>query len=293
MGQVFSKIKNEEKEETPYEILGVNELSRPSDVKKAYNRLFYISQRDPVVMERLNSALKNVQGCFDSDLYLSVYEQVYSTNSHSISNSSLVSKKASSSKTSKINRSNDPFNKHNYSDCKTNSEMPKDKTVTVFTDENGTFIKYKNSVARFDFLETSCDVFEKISTAFDIKHPPKLTDPDFTKFYNFWIKFLSDDKQLEMKVRKIVRIIRENDPRLVKMKNSEDSWSKELINEKRINVRESNTPRIEKAWKVQCTACNKGFNSKNTLRDHVKSKQHRLHDNSTESIVYNVPKEDL
>lgn len=269
MGQIFAKPHKSENIKTPHDILGTNELSKLSEIKKAYKKLFYENQRDLEAMEKINWALKEVESNFDINLYLEIYTKVFlPSNELDTENNENIKK----GKSKEIKNNKKPI------------APAVTALVTVSKNSDSSIkIKYKETQISFNFLETTVDVFDKIALAYEIKHPPKLTDPDFIKFYTFWSRFLSNDKDLEVKVRKMVRIVKSNDPRIVKINKVENR------EEKRIESRGIN--KDIKMWKIQCVGCNKGFNSANTLKDHLNSKQHK--ESGLETIIYNVPREQL
>lgn len=263
MGQTFSRT---QKIQTPYEILGVNELSKLSDIKKAYRKLYYQNQRDPIMMEKINSAMNSIEKDFDLALYLELYEKVYYTE--------FVGEKSIKPVFSKDKANT---NENNYRAQERLKVFKKDDTIIV---------NYKETSFEFDFIEISQDMFNKMEKAFAMRLSLSFNGPELNKFYSAWNRCIFDDKEFEHKIRKLIKIVKENDPR-IKCQNKPN-----LDNSKELNKnskQEQNKIKEQKQFKVQCTACNKGFNNKNTLKDHLNSRKHISLCNTTDCLIYNVP----
>lgn len=137
-------------------------------------------------------------------------------------------------------------------------------------------INYEGDAVYFDFVTTTADFFDKLTTAYEVKAPVRFTDVDFERFYRFWGRFSATDKGLENMIRKIVLIIRSKDPR-VQTKGDVD-----------VPVRFKTEKKYEKKpkeWKYFCEACKKGFNNENTLKDHRNSKQHKMKSPEGEEVT--------
>lgn len=252
MGQVFSK---NEKNKSPYEILNVNEFSSLKDIKRAYRSLYYKNQRNPEMMEHINSALNFVENNFDLDLYIELYKRIFPN--------------------TKID--------------KLKSIRIEDRQLEVFKDQEITTVKYMKYSFEFKFLEFTSEMFNKIVKAFKLQVPYDFND-NFSKFYSSWNRLVFDDKNFEQKIRLLIKILKENDPR-VQSKLPEYEHKKNntnLCKEEQPEVKDKNR---EKQFKVICTACNRGFNSRNTLKDHLNSKKHKSLSSSENSLIYNVSKE--
>lgn len=143
------------------------------------------------------------------------------------------------------------------------------KSVCVVKKDGKLFVEHLGWTVPFDFSMISSDFFERLSLRFGLKCPPKFLDPDFVGFYSFWTRFAHTDKGLERKVRRIVRMIRDSDPRIAPERVYPSFGGSAVVQCTR------KASKQEKVWKNYCDACRKGFNSDNTLRDHLNSRQHR------------------
>lgn len=155
----------------------------------------------------------------------------------------------------------------------TAGKAPAKRSARVFRKDGRLLIECKGCMP-FDFNAVSSDFFERLSICFELKCTPKFFDPDFVGFYNFWARFSHVDKALEGKVRRIIKIIRNNDPRMsLNSKGCQEAVS--CTGSRHAATHRSFQPKQEKTWKMYCDACKKGFNSENTLKDHLNSKQHK------------------
>lgn len=223
-----------------HEILGVTELTTIDEAKKAYFKLFYKNQQNNEMMVKLNDAFNLFKSSLNEDKYLEVYEHAYNKDDDNIEKNKGIHQNYIIQLIIKI----------------WNLLRGKQSTKTEF-----------KTVIDSKFNQ---DFFEKLSNRFQITQPIKFTDPDFTKFYSFWNKFRMEDKECERKIRKIIKIIKDNDPRLdvLKVNNIKPKANKVELN--------TTSNKIKKECKFSCKDCNKTFNSENTLKDHLKSKQHRI-----------------
>lgn len=200
---------------TPYEILGITELSTLQETKKAYYRLSSQNRDRPEELLKLNDA---------------------------------------------------------YARCRTTL------AIDIYTR------------ARLDaeYARYAPDFFERLELVYGIKGTiGRFGDPDYAVFYRFWNTFQHEDSEVERKIRNIIWYIKSKDPRIPKAVPSLGSVGKTRPGEKKRD------PKAKK-WKMYCVPCRKGFNSENTLRDHLKSKQHcenmKLNDGG-DAIVYNEENE--
>lgn len=105
---------------------------------------------------------------------------------------------------------------------------------------------------------------------------------DYDKFCLFWSRFTCNVKEIEHIVKCIVNLIRKNKPFGNEIKTDIPKVKHKIIKEK-----------LEKQWKVKCIACNKGFNNKNTLKDHLNSVNHKSKSLGCDDIQYFVPENEL
>ncbi|KAI5151046.1 hypothetical protein ENBRE01_1865, partial [Enteropsectra breve] len=160
---------------------------------------------------------------------------------------------------------------------------------------------YIPSLFDSDFKKYAEDFFERLAVVYQQKAAPGFLDPDYVGFYRYWGKFRDGDAKQENAIRSIIKYVKSKDPRNITskdvMKNREDTMKKGAIKKrddamkkgamKNRDDADSQKIRVKKEWKILCKNCDKGFNSRNTLNDHLKSRQHKRNiENGTERIEY-------
>lgn len=173
----------------------------------------------------------------------------------------------------------DYYNKENLTDMANNNSDNKQKHSNFSIK-----INFKNFIINFDFKVYANDFFQKLILNYNIYNAPLFTDSDFVKFYNFWGKFNHEDKILEQKIKKIIKIIKENDTRnniSKRFNNAENNNGKHIkkkdnyINEEKIVDKEITKKANNDCKNTHaCLFCNKKFKSENTFKDHIRSKSH-------------------
>lgn len=269
MGHAFSKAKETGKESNatpPFEsVLGVSELATIEEARKVYIKLFYENQRNNDKLVEINDAFNLFKNSVNIDLYYLVYTGIYNTGR---TQERPAANQFESQRSRKGQNLPPRFSGTSADESRINITGSYDMKIVVDDDSTVT-LKYKGFTKSFNFVQFSNDFFEKLANHFQIRAPVKFKDSDFLRFYSFWGRFLADDKALENKVRRIVRIVKENDPRVNSRENKHAVASK--VYECSTKVCEKK----EKQWKHCCEVCKKGFNSENTLKDHLNSRQHR------------------
>jgi curved DNA-binding protein CbpA len=274
MGQIFSKLKasvnnnnttdtKENKEnKNCYEILQVNQLMTSEEIKRNYKKLFFKNQRNLEEMTKINEAFQEIKNEIDLDLYYELYSKVL---------------------------------QHNSNGGSKEESLASLNNIEVINTDNGVVVKYQNYQFIFNFSTFTIDFFNKLSTAFQIKNNlPKdiveneycsnnlssISSNNFSKFYNFWIRFSSNDKAIENKVRKIVRTIKLISKQKIdrNVNNSEvkmDSEQKDRSHDEKSKRDDKVFCKPVKNYKTYCNPCKKGFNNENTFKDHLNSKKHK------------------
>ncbi|ELA40965.1 uncharacterized protein VICG_01995 [Vittaforma corneae ATCC 50505] len=271
MGHAFSRIKEEASEDSSItlsfeSVLGVQELITVEEARKVYIKLFYENQGNNDKLVEINDAFNLFKSSVDVDLYYLIYTGIYGTGK---AQERTVINQFESQQLKKVKSAQSVSNADaTTGGCRLNTADKYDLEI-IRNSDGSVVLKYKGFTKPFDFTHFSHDFFEKLSNRFQIKAPVKFKDSDFLRFYSFWSHFLAADKALENKVRRIVRIIKENDPRLNNRENKCAIDSKSYKHSAKIYEKK------EKQWKHFCEACKKGFNSDNTLRDHLNSRQHK------------------
>lgn len=236
MGLGFSRTRADP---TPHEMLEIGKLSTLEETKKAYCRIFYHSKGNHEKMRELNVAYNFCRNSLDVDLYHELFQKMYSA----------VGEKSSI----------------------------RNKGSVEISERNGKlFVEHRGCSTPFDFNTVSNDFFERLSLCFELKCTPKFFDPDFVRFYNFWMKFSHVDRALEGRVRRVVKTIRDNDPRMALSRRDGQKAASCKTSRQNVAAESSSLPsRQKKIWKSYCDVCKKGFNSENTMKDHLNSKQHK------------------
>ncbi|KAI5170084.1 hypothetical protein PAEPH01_1236 [Pancytospora epiphaga] len=127
------------------------------------------------------------------------------------------------------------------------------------------------------------DFFTRLELCYGLRPRFLFTDGEFIQFYRYWLSFRHEDDKIETKVRAIVRLIKARDPRVLKPLRV--GIEKKKVSREASTVSSFPTERQIKTWKYSCKPCNKGFNSENTLKDHLKSKKHIMN----EEVIRNNP----
>lgn len=229
-------------------ILEISEFSTIEEAKKAYFKLFYKNQHNNEEMVKLNDAFNLFKNTLDEDRYLEIYEKRFQ-------NTTKIEKKRDTSRIMAIIYKIIEFLSRMIL-CLRKKEIEKEECSV-------------NIDAKFNQ-----DFFEKLSNKFEITQPVKFLDSDFPRFYTFWNKFRMEDKECERKIRKIIKMIKDNDPRM-KIINKTDTVKKGRPEIQVSHLSHQASSQIKKESQFKCVGCNKSFNSENTLKDHLKSKQHR------------------
>lgn len=73
-----------------------------------------------------------------------------------------------------IKNTKDPFTK-----CKIDIIIPTNNEINILNNKSPKAFLYKDVQYEFDIYETSNDLFTKISIAYEIKHPPVLTNINY------------------------------------------------------------------------------------------------------------------
>lgn len=138
--------------------------------------------------------------------------------------------------------------------------------------------------ALFDaqFSRHAPDFFSRLELSYNLHPRVGFADGDFTAFYRYWNTFRHEDEAVERKVRSIIRVIKARDPRFVR-----PAATGAAVCQKPCSPRPK-TPHV-KTWRMLCTACKKSFNSENTLRDHLRSRQHRERVKEGEDVIVRSP----
>lgn len=129
------------------------------------------------------------------------------------------------------------------------------------------FETYTPALFDTQFSRYAPDFFARLERAYNLHPRNSFLDGDFTTFYRYWATFRHEDQTVECRVRSIIRMIKARDPRFIRPAAA-------VVPEKQKAQPLPSAPRI-KTWKLQCEACGRGFNSENTLKDHLRSRQHR------------------
>ncbi|KAM0680118.1 hypothetical protein GINT2_001811 [Glugoides intestinalis] len=208
-------------------ILDVSPLTPVEEAKKKYLKLFYKYQRDNDTLVRLNDEFNNFKSNIDVDLYYELFTRVLDNEKSSFKGTRLLIEKSEG--------------------C-------------IKVGHGGYFIE-------FSYLKTTKDFFEKLCNFYEVKAPVTFLDADFPRFYRFWAKITMKDKESERKIRKIVSLVKANDPRY--------QQGEIKVVERKVSNPERILEKKIKTWKIYCTVCNKGFNNENTLKDHLSSKNHK------------------
>lgn len=228
MGSTQSKLKNESTT-----ILDISALTPIEEAKKMYLKLFYKNQRDNDFLVRLNDEFNNFKNTIDIDIYHELFTRVLDNEKNTLKEGNQVG------------------------------------THLVIEKVEGRLkISYKHYSMEFNFVQTTKDFFEKLSNCYEVKAPVTFLDADFPRFYRFWAKISMTDKTSERKIRKIVSLIKANDPRF-------NQGETKVVEKKVVNLEKLLDKKKTKTWKIYCTACSKGFNNENTLKDHLSSKSHK------------------
>lgn len=129
------------------------------------------------------------------------------------------------------------------------------------------------------YTEYAKDFFDRLIEAYDIKCAPRFTDAGFN--YVFWRRFRHYDSETEKKMLKIVKYIQMKDPRFTFItekanKNITVNKAKGNATTKISNKYQNTLDKINnERWLYYCKKCNRKFNNKNTLKDHLASKKHK------------------
>jgi len=276
MGHVFSKAKTAEVQQYT-SVLGLNSLSTLEEGKKAYMRHFYGNQGNREKLVEINDSFDLFKRRVDVELYYMVYSEIYGEVSEvNGKDSSKVGKGSSkgdikvSSKVNSKDSTKDNTKTNNKDNTKDNTKTStKDNTrnIKIIRNSKDIKIQYDGGTVDFDFTRTTEDFFNKLAGAFEIKAPVRFTEPEFEKFYRFWGRFSAADRALEAQVRRIVGIVKRNDPRIERVGGSVESVKTRV---------EKSYEKKQKTWKYFCEGCKRGFNNESTLRDHKNSRQHRM-----------------
>ena len=152
--------------------------------------------------------------------------------------------------------------------CKLNSALSSvEHTLTIEL--------YSNELLRKEFPKYAVDFFDRAINLFGLESAPRFKEADTDRFYTAWQRFRHEDKKIEVEVRKIVRQVKGMDPRMeirrvqVKQADKSDQTNKQNMHKSD----QTNKQNMHKS--IKCELCNKEFKSENTMKDHLRSKQHK------------------
>lgn len=265
-----------------YDLLGINEFTLLEETHKAYCKLFYKFKSDEDKMVLINKAHEETRKSLNLDLYLELYSKIYNDNESIKDTACKCKNKCICEQLAKLklktNNSNSTLNRKSTKSQITDDNKFKLNNLNIVRDKGSEdiIIKYKQNSILFRYNLMSNDFFERLKICFDIKIAPKFFDSDFVNFYNFWKKFSHVDKEMEAKIRVIIKIIERNDPRIKINSTNRISFEISKNTIKKEKVREKNREKAcnLKEKKFYCYLCKKGFNNSNTAKDHLNSKQH-------------------
>lgn len=270
-----------------------NELITIEEAKKAYYKAFYQLRSDEMQLVKLNKAFDDCKRNLNIDLFLEIYSEIYNNQFKKNCTKETTYKLKQPDKCKKLGiwerlwnlkfknkQDNENYAVSEKKFCKIFAEKNgnQDSQDNEYTDSSKIIIEHNGFRTHFNYKILSNDFFERLKLKFNITVAPGFYDSNFIGFYKFWSKFPHDNKNIEMKVRKIIKIIEQNDPRTNVNKAVANNSAKKIIKPAATPEKTDgyfNKTKKIKEKKYNCNICKKSFNNKNTLADHINSKQHK------------------